>query len=193
MRAVSIRAPKGETGAIKVVVASDNPVERYDDDSDTVVNEILSMDGVEFRTEARQLPIVDSHDRSTVRNVLGSVRNLKVVDGELIGEAHFAADEESQIARQKLLDGHLTDFSITATPNKVQRVKRGETAQFNGQTVEGPADLVLSWTPTDASLVAAGADPKSTARRELVRSYQKPKGPKNGFGNTGKAERSRDA
>ena len=172
LRMVSVRAETAnpETKSVEVVVASENPVERYDSERDSVIREILLMDGVEFRTERMQLPIVDSHDRSTVRNVLGSVRNIRTEGTQLVGDATFARDTDSQDAYQKLLDGHLTDFSITATPKQITSVRRGETYSLRGETIEGPADIVTRWMPTDASLVAAGADETSTVR-DLQRSY----------------------
>lgn len=174
MRMVSVRAETAneETKSVQVVVASENPVERFDDERGEVYREILSMDGIEFRGASKQLPIVDSHNRSTVRNVLGSVRNIRIEGSQLIGDAMFARDSDSQEAFQKLLDGHLTDFSITATPRNTQAVRRGETAMFRNAEVTGPAVIVTHWTPTDASLVAAGADETSTVRSELLRSYQ---------------------
>ena len=159
--------------SVEVVIASENPVERFDEDRQEVIREILMMDGIKYRNNTKQLPIVDSHDRSTVRNVLGSVRNLRTENGALIGDASFARDEDSQIAFQKLQDGHLTDFSITATPNDITSLQRGETASFGENVIDGPADIVTNWTPTDASLVAAGADENSTVRT-LMRSYQIP-------------------
>ena len=164
-----------ETKSVEVVIATENPVERYDANSGQKYYEILLMDGVQFRTERFRLPIVDSHDRSTVRNVLGSVRDIKVEGTQLVGVASFARDRDSQDAYHKLLDGHLTDFSITATPNESTIVRRGETEVIRDQQITGPAEVMTSWTPTDASLVAAGADETSTVR-ELRRSYDIPKG-----------------
>ena len=172
LRMVSIREETAnpENGSVEVVIASENPVERYDSERDLVLREILLMDGVEFRTKRMQLPIVDSHDRSTVKNVLGSVRNIRTEGGQLVGDAMFAADPDSQEAYKKLLDGHLTDFSITASPKEITTVRRGESFDLRGEKIEGPAEIVTRWIPTDASLVAAGADETSTVR-ELRRSY----------------------
>ena len=80
MRMVDIRRElaQEESSSVPVIIATENPVERYDDNSDQNYAEVLLMDGVEFRGGRTQLPIVDSHDRSTTRNVLGSVRNLRV-------------------------------------------------------------------------------------------------------------------
>jgi hypothetical protein len=113
MRFVEVRADTFTDEGVDVVVATDNPVQRMDWARGQVISEILDMGGVEFRSERNQLPIVDSHNPSTVRNVLGSVRDLRVVKGELVGRAMFAQDTASQEAYQKVRDGHLTDFSIT--------------------------------------------------------------------------------
>ena len=152
--------------SVEVVVATENPVERYDYERGIVIREVLEMDGIQWRGNRNQLPIVDSHDRGSVANVLGSVRNLRVQGDELVGDAYFASDEESQRAYQKLIDGHLTDFSITATPTSTRFVERGKQYITRlGGVVDGPADIVQTWMPTDASLVATGADERSVVRR----------------------------
>ena len=173
MRMVEMREETADdtNRSIEVVIATENPVMRYDSRRDEVISEVLRMDGIEFRTSRRQLPIVDSHDNSTVRNVLGSVRNIRVERDELVGDAMFADDQRSQEAYDKLRAGHLTDFSITATPNEIQMVRAGDKVRVRKQTIEGPAEIVTRWRPTDASLVATGADERSTVRSELRRSY----------------------
>lgn len=154
---------------VRVVIASENPVQRYDDSRGITVSEVLLMDGIVFRGDRTQIPIVDSHNRSTVANVLGSVRNLHVEGDELIGDASFARDARSQEAFQKMMDGHLSDFSITAAPQEVGFVERGKTyTTRSGAEVIGPADIVTRWMPTDASICATGADERSTVRRSYT-------------------------
>jgi len=173
MRMVMVRAETAndEAKSIEVVVASENPVERYDEERGEVIREILSMDGLKLRGGKDKLPIVDSHDRSTIRNVLGSVQNLRIEGTELVGDAKFARNADSQDAYWKLKDGHVDDFSITATPNEIENIQRGETRIFREVELNGPVDIVTDWMPTDASLVAVGADETSTKRGALLRSY----------------------
>jgi hypothetical protein len=173
LRMVTVRAETANDSdkSMEVVIASENPVERFDEDRGQVVREILSMDGLKLRGGKNKLPIVDSHDRSTIRNVLGSVQNLHIDGTELVGDAKFARDAASQDAYWKLKDGHVDDFSITATPNEVEHIQRGEQGIFRESEIHGPADIVTNWTPTDASLVAVGADETSTKRGVLLRSY----------------------
>ena len=175
MRMLGVRREQAnvQQRSVPVVIATENPVERFDFRSNETIREVLLMDGVQMRGGSRQLPIVDSHDPSTVANVLGSVRNIRVEGDSLVGDAMFAADQRSQEAYHKLMDGHLTDFSITATPRERMRIPRGNTYQLgSGETVYGPAEIISAWMPTDASLVAIGADERSTARLELQRSYR---------------------
>jgi hypothetical protein len=167
MRSVSLDHSTADASkrSVRVVTATENPVERYDNQRG-LFREVLLMSGIEMRMGRTSIPIVDSHDSSTVRNILGSLRNLSVMDGQFGGEASFASDEESQIAYQKLLDGHLTDFSITAIPHEVLEVRQGQSyTTERGEVIPGPADIVTRWTPIDASLVACGADEMSTVRR----------------------------
>lgn len=171
-RSVVVRVVEGsEPGMLHAVIASEHPVERWNEDRQEVVREILLMSGLEFRDGRPKLPIVDSHDRSSVRNVLGSIRDIHIEGDEVVGRTEWARDAYSQDAMQKVIDGHIDDFSITADPLEVVEVPRGKIATFGEKQIEGPADVVTRWQPTDASLVAAGADIRSKVRRsyELVK------------------------
>lgn len=162
---VRLETANEQDKSFEAVIASEHPVERWDADRGEVVQEILLTSGLEFRDGRNQLPIVDSHDRSTTRNVLGSIRNIQIQGDEVVGVPMFARDTDSQDAYHKVVDGHITDFSITADPLEIVEVSRGQTAQFGDRQITGPANVVTRWQPTDASLVAAGADIRSKVRR----------------------------
>lgn len=165
-RSVVVRVVEGsEPGTLSAVIASEHPVERWDELRQEVVSEILLMSGLEFRDGKTQLPIVDSHDRSTVRNVLGSIRDIHIEGDEAVGRTEWARDQYSQESMMKVVDGHINDFSITADPLEVVEVPRGVVGTFGEKQITGPANVVTRWQPTDASLVAAGADIRSKVRR----------------------------
>jgi hypothetical protein len=166
MRSLVIRA---EGQSLRVVTATESPVMRYDESRGMTVAEVLEMDGIEMRAGQTQIPIVDSHDESTVRNIFGSLRNLSINGDEFGGVPYFASDPDSQAAEAKLRDGHLTDFSITAIPREVLTTERGQKYTTpRGTVVDGPANIVTRWTPINASLVATGADERSTVRRSYT-------------------------
>jgi len=171
MRTVSVQPATADSvkRSVKIVTATENPIDRWDERRGEVVAEVLEMDGLRMRPGATQIPIVDSHDTSTVRNVLGSLRNISVEGDEFGGVAYFASDDESQRAYSKLLDGHITDFSITAQPNEVLELRTGQKyTTSRGTEVVGPANVITNWTALDASLVATGADSRSTVRRSYT-------------------------
>ena len=150
----------------RAVIATETPIEIYDWERRQMIRQVLLMDGVQFRNGKNQLPIVDSHNDKTVRNVFGSIRNISIQDGSLVGDASFASDEESQIVATRYNEGHLNDFSIDAQILERQFVREGQTYTTpRGQVIEGPAEIVTAWEPHNASICATGADPNSTVRR----------------------------
>jgi hypothetical protein len=152
-----------------VVIATETPVRRYDDDRGYVINEVLLMEGVVLRTNQAQIPIVDSHDDSTVRNIFGSVRSLQVINGELHGTPSFASDPEAQLICQRMNEGHITDFSITALPIESLFIPHGKSyTTSRGAVIDGPAVIHTRWQPHNASICATGADELSTVRRSYT-------------------------
>ena len=171
MRSVSVQSATADATkrSVSVVTATENPIDRWDESRQMVVAEVLEMDGMTLRSGATQIPIVDSHDTTTVRNVLGSLRNLTITGDEFGGTAYFASDDDSQTAYGKLLEGHITDFSITAQPDEVLELRAGQSyTTSRGTEVIGPANVITKWTALDASLVATGADSRSTVRRSYT-------------------------
>lgn len=156
-------------GITDVVIATENPVRRYDEDRGYIINEVLLMDGVVLRANQSQIPIVDSHNDTTVRNILGSVRDLQIVEGELHGSPVFASDPDAQTICQRMTEGHITDFSITAMPIESLFVPHGQTYETKrGAIIEGPAVIHVRWQPHNASICTTGADELSTVRRSYT-------------------------
>lgn len=150
----------------KAVVATETPVMVYDETRRQWVAQVLLMDGVRFRQSRNQLPIVDSHNDKTVRNVFGSVRGLAIEGDQLVGLAEFASDEESQKIKTRYDEGHLNDFSIDAQIIARKYIPEGQSYTTpSGVVIAGPAEIVTEWEPHNASICATGADPNSTVRR----------------------------
>lgn len=176
-RSLSVRANtfNTEDRSVEVVIASETPVPVFDRVRGEVVDEILLMDGIEFRNGKRQLPFVDTHDSKTVRSLLGSVRDIGIQGTELIGRAKFGSRGDAQSAYEDFRDGHLSDVSVGAKIIRQERVGRGETATFGGRSFKGPVNVVTRWTPLEVSAAVVGADPTATARSDVrMRAYQEP-------------------
>lgn len=154
----------------KAVVATETPVMVYDEVRRQWVAQVLLMSGLQLRNGRNKLPIVDSHNDKTVRNVFGSVVNLQVEGDQLVGIPEFASDDESQKIRTRYDEGHLNDFSIDAVILSRQYVPEGHSyTKPNGEVIDGPAEIVTAWEPHNASICATGADPNSTVRRSYDR------------------------
>lgn len=166
---IVLRTVGYSSGVTDVVIATENPVRRYDEERGYVVNEVLLMEGVVLRANQSQIPIVDSHDDSTVRNIFGSMRGLKVINGELHATPYFASDEESQVICTRMNEGHITDFSITALPLESLFVPHGKSfTTQRGAIIDGPAIIHTRWQPHNASICTTGADELSTVRRSYT-------------------------
>ncbi|MFP4573420.1 MAG: prohead protease/major capsid protein fusion protein [Desulfobacterales bacterium] len=149
---------------VDAVVATGNPVMVYDFlDFDGNIKEVLDMDGCAM-PESGQIPLLDTHDRSSVRNILGSCRDLRIENSRLIGTLYFSDDGAGKNAEVKVRDGHLTDLSLGAAILKHYNLASGETASVNGSEIEGPARVVTEWRPFEASAVPVGADSQSIIR-----------------------------
>jgi hypothetical protein len=137
-----------EQRSIPLVLATEAPVRMYDWQRDAVVNEVLHVGGMDV---PKQVPLLDSHDRSTTNNVRGSIREFKKQDGQLVGRAYFAADAESVRLFNNYADGHLTDFSVGAQ-------SRMEDIEYEGNTRHVRKSRLL-----EGSAVVVGADPNAKA------------------------------
>jgi hypothetical protein len=159
------------TQPTRAVIATENPIQRWDEETKQVINEVLLMDGIVWRGGRDSIPIVDSHNDKTVRNIFGSIQNLRVdhTTGELIGVPVFASDVESQTISTRMNEGHITDFSITGQPLETLFVARGhQYTTARGVVIDGPALIHTQWQPQNASICATGADEQSTVRRSYT-------------------------
>lgn len=166
MRAVISDATRGVA-----VVATETPVLRFDKERGYVVREVLLMEGCRFRGGRNQIPIVDSHDDTTVRNIFGSIQRLQIdrTTGELYGNPEFASDADAQVIATRFNEGHITDFSITADPLESIFIQRGQSyTTSRGEVIEGPAEIFTAWEPHNASICTTGADVNSSVRRSYT-------------------------
>jgi hypothetical protein len=162
-----------QSGDLRLILASENPVRVFDWETYEITEEVLRMDGLEFPS---QVPLLNSHDRTEARSVIGSIRDLQVVGDRLEGKAYFATNSEAQEIRQLYEEGHLTDFSIGFQPDEVVRVKRGETVKIQNRSYRGPVRVVTKARAKEGSAVAIGADDQAKVMREFpaLRAYLLP-------------------
>lgn len=141
-RVAGIRNAKRGPGRIRAVIASEDPLSRWDDYDGNFIREVLWLPGARWRAAKRQLPLIDG-DTSTVRNVVGSVRGIERVSGELIGNLLFCRDRRSQEVLRKVQSGDVEDFSVEHQPLEMLTLSNGE--RFH--SIKGPMQVIVAWRP----------------------------------------------
>lgn len=147
--------------SVDAVIATENPVREYDPEAEEVVVRTLLMSGVEI-PPSRQIPLLDHHNRASVGDQLGSIRNLRIEGGNLVGTLVFAASAED--VWNKVKDGHITDVSAGFRVGQEVFIKAGETKQLGGRSFTGPQYVATKWRPFEGSLTPVGADQAAKLR-----------------------------
>ena len=109
----------------------------------------LILSGCRFR-QRRQMPVLAGPTES-VRDIVGSIRNLAIRRGALCGNLRWCSDSAA-IATQAKLDSGVLQFRLDVAEWEACILRAGET--LSGVT--GPARAVSRWQPVSVSLVPAG-------------------------------------
>lgn len=102
----------------------------------------------------RGAPVLNSHQRNDIKNILGSVIAVRVTVDQVVATIRMSKSPEGEAAVQAALEGHLRGVSfgykIDATKESTEGGRRVVT--------------VTRLTPVELSLVPVGADPAATTR-----------------------------
>ncbi len=128
-----------------------------------LVREYLLTEQAVF-PDSGQIPFIDSHDRSTVKNLLGSVRNCKQ-GAQATGDLVFSSTEAD--IETKAREGHLTDVSIGYDYDSYYEIDDGATGVINGRQFQGPCRVVPQPVILEASAVIIGADAAAKMLKSL--------------------------
>lgn len=104
-------------------------------------------EGCQFR-KVNQMPVLAGLGCS-VRDVVGSVRKLRIAGSKLVGWLRWCDDEKSKALRGKYKAGLLT-LRMETVDLAICSLRHGE--EFRGH--HGPMNLVYEWQPLQVRLVA---------------------------------------
>jgi len=153
--------------SVEFTLATEEPARVWDWQRFEAVTEVIQAAGVNL-PKNKQIPLINSHDRSNIDNILGSVRDIRVEGESVIGRLYFSKDETAQRALNKIREGHLDSGSVGYEQAESVWVPEGENTVINGKTYAGPMLITKSWNLKEFSLVAIGADPNAKAREEII-------------------------
>lgn len=161
------RASQAEDGSLTWTLTTEQPATVFDWDRWDFVDEVLLMDGLVL-PGIKQVPLLDSHNRGTVDDHLGSVTAFAVSTAgghrAIDGSVRFAADDKSQRTLQKVLDGHITDGSVGYRVLKSIWIPEGTEATVKGRTFAGPVKVSHEWSLKEFSITPIGADTLAKVR-----------------------------
>ena len=146
-------------------LSSEAPVNVWDYERGDVVPEVLLSSGMRLPSN-NQMPLLDTHDRSTIQKTHGSVRQIKIDGGNPVGKLFFARDDDSVDAFNKVTDGHITDGSVGYQVIRAFWIEEGQTMVFEGRTFAGPLKLSTEWLCKEFSLAPIGADENAKSRSD---------------------------
>jgi HK97 family phage prohead protease len=135
---------------VEVVAATETPVARW------YGSEILKCTRQAIdTTRLKGLPVIDSHDRSSVLAVLGQVTAFRIENRQLVATIKFADSERGRQAFDLVKSGMLNKVSVGYTVQEFEETdtRRGSSSQ-----------TVTAWLPFELSLVSVPADFNATIR-----------------------------
>lgn len=140
-----------------VVISTETPVRMGE------YEEVLLQKGAQYPAK---VPFLDSHNRWEIADHIGSVTNIRLEDGVMLGDVRLARTEGGDMAAALIADGHLTDVSVGYRIDDETFIRAGETVEEDGKTYEGPMYLVKKWRVMEVSAVSIGADPMAKIRAQ---------------------------
>lgn len=146
--------------SVEFVLSSGNPVESYAEGIGFCEEVILAEGSI----HSDSIPLLNCHDRFSLDKVLGSVRDFKAENGQLIGRLYFADTEEGRKAFGLVKEGHLTTGSVGYMRKKCTWIPENTESVFNGRTYNGPLLVTNKWELDEFSLVPIPADPNAVVR-----------------------------
>ena len=150
-----------EARTIETVIATETPVLMPDYDRWEMVPEVLLSSGVIFPS-SRQVPFLDSHNRYSTEDQLGSTRQIRVEGNEVRGVLHFSTTAEKQWTQVR--EGHSTDVSAGYQVLQKTFVPRNTKQTIQGREYTGPVNVVTKWKLREVSLTPIGADEQAKLR-----------------------------
>ena len=152
-----------EARTIDAVTSTENQVDVPDYVRMEIVPEVLITSGVKF-PKSGQVPLLDSHDRKSIKTQLGSARNLRIENGNTVATLHFSRSAAGEEAWQSVQEGHVTDVSVGYRRLKQHRIRGAEPRMVAGRSFSGPVNVVESWRYDEVSLTPIGADDETKLR-----------------------------
>lgn len=142
---------------VSVTAITDKPILRFWSQKSGWFDTVVFIDGIQTPGSGK-VPLLDNHNASSVRHVLGSARNFRKTPNAMICDVIFSSTPQGLDAFINLAEGHLTDFSVGLLCREVVFVEEKEQKTVEGRDVQGPMAICLRSELRELSIVIWGAD-----------------------------------
>ena len=122
-----------KTRSIEAVLTTEAPTLVLDMERWELFEEVLLMSGCRLPADG-QMPLLDTHDRSTVQSQLGSVRELRTETDKLVGRKYYSSSPLSEHAWTLTKEKHLRDNSIGYRVTSAVIIEAGEQQEVGGKS-----------------------------------------------------------
>lgn len=148
---------------IETVASTDAPVLVVDWQRWEMIREVLPMKYFS-PPDGDKVPLLDSHSRFSVENIIGSAKNFRATATDLL--VNTIVSESEKAVRQKIEEGHIDSVSIgyhTYASHTVE-IPRGQEVKIDGRAFRNdfedniPYVVRTKWDVKELSLVAIGAN-----------------------------------
>lgn len=123
----------------------------------------ISNDAIDFSRLNAGANIIDSHNTTTVRNVIGVVESAGIENGEAVARIRFSERDDVAGIVKDVRDGILKNISVGYSIQKAE--KRGEESGY-------PIFNATRWMPAELSFVIVPADLNAQVRSEDLTEQQ---------------------
>lgn len=157
--------------SVEAVATTGNPVPMFDMERWEIVDEILVPSGGQMPLE---MPMLDSHQRHSCKNVLGGVSNPRMTNAQWVVKLTFDEGDEGEDAFRKIRKRFLRDVSLgyKIDPDHVTYIQAGMSADVNGVTYTAAENRTLKvcsqWTGQEVSPTPIGADKDAKIRAAVM-------------------------
>jgi len=153
-----------ESRSVVATAATESRVPVIDFGRREVVEEVLVAEGGSFPS---RMPMLDSHDKSSVFSVLGGASNPTRKQTEWDLRLEFDNDDPSERAFTKVKKGYVTDVSIGYRVLEHEYVEPGQSKTIQGRSYtagEMPLKIATKWVGREVSVTPIGADRQAKIR-----------------------------
>lgn len=156
------------TMSVRAIIATEMPVISTELKSGKPILEVWCMDGMECPDT---IPLLDDHNRRSVRNIVGSVRgihDIRLDDGSPAKEGRLYVSESEPAVWQKIVEGHISQVSAGVSPIESETIPAGQVRTIRGANYSAHPDRPLfvrtRTVMREVSLTTFAADPQTKIR-----------------------------